>query len=104
MPRKIEREGEEKDLIFGDTHFPFHDSRYISLLYRVLEQERFKHIIAIGDIFDCYAISKFLKDPSKVNIYNFSLEKDLVIPFLAKIKDLQSDARCMFIPGNHEYR
>lgn len=104
MPRKIEHVGEEMDLIFGDTHFPFQDSRYISLLFRILENHDFENIIANGDIFDCYSISKFLKDPALVNIYDFSIEREQVMKFLGDISEIQPDAKKIFITGNHEYR
>jgi predicted phosphodiesterase len=54
-------------LIVPDLHYPYHDKAYIRLITNVIKKIRPYGIVQLGDAIDCFQISKYPKDPERVN-------------------------------------
>ena len=62
-------EGVGRWLILADAHIPYHDRRAIHAVVKWAKEPE-NHcdgLILLGDIFDCYAMSSWLKDPREVD-------------------------------------
>ena len=95
----------KKILVIGDAHFPFVNKEAISMIYWIIETEKPDIIIQVGDLFDCYAQSKF---PKCLNIYTpeaeWELAKAMARDFWTKIRELAPQAQCFQLMGNHDIR
>lgn len=50
----------------GDFHIPFEDKKATSILKQYLKERQPDTLIFNGDFLDCYSLSKFTKDPSRI--------------------------------------
>lgn len=95
----------KKILCIGDIHFPYVDQNALSMVYAIAEKEQPDIIVQVGDLFDCYAQSKF---PKSLNIFTPQAEWDLArkmaIDFWKKIREMCPKAECFQILGNHDIR
>ena len=91
-----------KFIVVSDIHFPFQDDNAIKAFFKFLKEHTVDTIILNGDIMDCYDVSRFDKDISRMN----SLQKEinLVNKFFSKIREINPEAKVIFIKGNHEER
>lgn len=92
----------KKALVLADLHIPFCNN---DLLEKTLEfGKKFKpdEIILLGDILDCYAISKFDTSPNRAD--DFDYERTLARETLSMIRRKFEYAKIIFICGNHEAR
>lgn len=48
----------------GDTHFPFHDARWLDWTYEQIERLQPRYVVQVGDLFDNYAFSRFARSHS----------------------------------------
>ena len=89
-------------ILLGDTHHPFHDKQTIRLVLKFLKEWEPDKVFLMGDIVDCYAISRFDKNPLRSN----SLENEFnqAHKFLKDIRDCVPNAEITFLEGNHEAR
>ena len=87
---------------YSDTHFPFQDPASLKVIYAVLKDLKPDLIVHHGDLLDCYAISRFDKDPS----HRVSLDKEiqLAAEHLATVAKICPKAERLLIKGNHEDR
>lgn len=90
----------EQWAVLNDIQLAYHDEEALDLVLRFLQKTQPCGVILNGDIFDCYQISDFDKDPMN--------DKDLDVE-IATGRGLFSDLReiterLIFIPGNHEDR
>lgn len=94
-----------KTLCIGDTHFPFINMRVLEKIYRFAEEHRPQRIIQMGDLFDCYAHTKF---PRSLNIYTPDQEEDLAVQGAADmwriLQEICPKAECIQLKGNHDIR
>ncbi len=88
-------------LILADTQIPYHDSRAIELALSYGERMEPDAIILNGDIIDCFAQSRFNRDPREVN---WKREKEQTNQFLRHVRGRFPDARILYKMGNHEDR
>ena len=96
MPIKL-----EPILLVAEPHIPYHDKRAWKLMLSVAKDLRPKHIIAIGDFMDFYAVSDHSKDPKRA--LRLREEVDEGCTALDQLDELgASDKR--YIGGNHEDR
>lgn len=86
--------------VIPDIHFPNHDERAVEACLRGIEGST--HIVILGDLLDCYDLSKFIKDPSRRE--TFQDELDMGKDFLSNLRERFPDAEIHFIEGNHEQR
>lgn len=89
----------ERRLYIPDLHFPFSDWRKINEIVKFNRTFRAHRVFQLGDIFDFYALSRFVKDPMAKSISDevFSAKRDL--QKFAKMFD-----HVTVIQGNHEER
>lgn len=87
--------------IIPDTHAPYNDVRHWRLLIKVLRDFKPHTVVHQGDWTDCYAISRFSKDPMRK--LRFEDELELVKSQRTQI-DLLEPKRKVFTEGNHEDR
>lgn len=92
----------EKSIVINDIHIPFHDPKVIKLLFRFIKWFKPKKVFINGDLLDCWAISKFDKNPKD----GTSLNDEIRIgrKFLQDLRALDKDMDIIWIYGNHEYR
>lgn len=88
-------------LILSDIHVPYHNSDALRLAINYGKQHKVDTIILNGDIADFYSISKFVRDPRKVD---FEFELEVLKLFLIEIRMAFPKARILYKVGNHEER
>lgn len=92
----------DKFVILSDVHFPFCLSSTIATAVRFMEKYQPKFIIILGDLIDCYSLSRFDKDPKR--ILSLQKEFDEASAFLTDLRERFPKARIIYIEGNHEKR
>lgn len=86
-------------LILSDIHFPYHDKRALEIALDYGLKNGCTHLLLNGDIFDCYQMSRFDKDPRK---RHFADELNMVRDFL---KQCASAFKHVYWKnGNHDER
>jgi len=88
-------------LAIPDVHVPFHDRKAWALMLRVVKATQPDHVVIMGDFMDCYSVSSFPRDPSRVS--HLKAEFDMANRELDKLTELV-DGRVTFLEGNHERR
>lgn len=89
-------------LIIPDLHFPHQDKRAVATMMAVADHVKPGMIILLGDLLDCYAISRFDKDPSRVD--TLQEEFDSARSFLEDLRARHPGAAIHIKEGNHEER
>lgn len=92
-----------KYLILPDAHCPYHDRMILEdlIIGEVLPRYKPYGVIILGDWFDNYSISRFVKNPTRLR----GLQKELEIGFkLLKPFEDCGAKDLVFIEGNHENR
>ena len=85
----------------SDPHFPYHSKSSIEITVKEFKRIGVNVLLLMGDIWDCYNLSKFEKDPrSRDTAY----ELKLVGHFLDFIAEYLPKAQIYLLEGNHEYR
>lgn len=92
----------ERSLFLSDIHVPFADRAALRMVSAFMYDWCPDRVFYIGDIMDCYGISRFDKNPTR----RFSLqnERDWVGGILDEHAKICPDAKRYFIDGNHEER
>jgi len=90
-----------KILCIGDLHIPFQDNEALECVYEFLKYFRPSYIVILGDFVDFYAVSRYDKDPERLNSLKDEVEQGKEI--LGKIRKLTS-CRIIWLEGNHEER
>ena len=92
-----------KTLVIGDLHIPFIDYSCLELVLAFIRWWKPKCIVINGDALDCWALSKFSKDPSRA--LDVKPEIDLAKRILLRIKRAAGpDCKIIYLFGNHEFR
>lgn len=89
-------------VLYGDSHFPNHDPRVLDVVGRVVEEVNPNTLVHMGDLLDCYALSRFDKDPQRKE--TLQDEIDMARQHLAQMRLTAPDARFILLEGNHEDR
>lgn len=89
----------KKVLLLSDIHLPFHDKSSLELAVNF--DKDIDTILLNGDILDCYALSKFERDPRR---RLFKDELDIGKKFLSYLRNKFKKSRIIFKFGNHEER
>jgi predicted phosphodiesterase len=91
-----------KIFIFGDVHAPYHDKKAVSCMLKCMDVFKPDIVVDEGDFWDCYAVSKFKKDPRrKTRLVD---EVELGEPVLRDIESAAGKAELKRCKGNHEVR
>lgn len=83
----------------GDFHFPFHDKQ--AIMTALGQAEGCDVILLNGDVMDCYAESRFIKNPIHRMLHD---ELNLVRDFLEYLRSRFKKARILYKFGNHDKR
>ena len=93
------------EIIANDAHVPFHDKKTFSLFLDFLKMKKPDRVYLNGDWGDCYAISRFDKDPERVLKYSLKNEATEVHNTLVDIRNAAGwECKIVYIKGNHEAR
>lgn len=92
----------ERCVVAGDFHYPFQDDRVVKLWFKFLEDFQPDVVVIDGDLLDCWALSKFDKNPKLGR--KFKEEIEIGENFFDELRRLLPKAHFVFIYGNHEYR
>lgn len=88
-------------LVAGDIHIPFHDEAALTLMFEYAKNIGVDGVIFLGDLIDCYQLSKFSKDPRQ---RRFKEEIQMTQDFLKYTKQALKPKRIIYKIGNHEER
>jgi predicted phosphodiesterase len=92
--------GYKKVGILSDVHLPYHTISSLTTAIQYLKNEKVDALLLNGDTLDCYALSRFSKDPKK---RDFKYELDTLKAFMDVI-DKELNCKVFFKIGNHEAR
>ena len=89
-------------LVIGDTQYPFHDRKCLSVVEGILAQTKPDVLLHMGDLIDCWQISDYGQDPAKMG--NLQNDIDGCRTLLHRWAQLAPSARRVLLEGNHEDR
>lgn len=88
-------------LVMSDLHIPWHDMTAISACLAEARKRKVVGILLNGDVADCFAISRWEKNPEK---RDFRGEIDKLREFFAALRKSFKHADIVWKHGNHEER
>lgn len=86
-------------LLYGDTHFPYHDEQALGIVGQIATQLQPDTIVHMGDLLDCYRLSRFDKDPNRME--TIQDEIDLSRAHLVQMRKRCPNAQFILLEGNH---
>lgn len=87
-------------LIMNDIQIPWHDKPVLDLAVRFVEYLKPHGVILNGDVVDCYALSKFSKNPTGPESLDIEIKyAEKLMARLAKVTQVR-----WWLGGNHEDR
>lgn len=89
-------------VVLSDVHVPFQDRSVCSMALGFIREHRPAMLHLLGDIADCYSVSRFVKDPQRKE--DLQEDLDTTAEFLREVRDAAPQARILFSEGNHEFR
>ena len=92
---------DRKILCLFDVHVQYHSTQALTAALRYGVQKGANTIFIGGDFMDCYALSRFERDPDK---RFFADERKVALDILAVIRKVFPKAEIYFKKGNHEHR
>lgn len=95
-------EGHATALVFGDSHVPFHDPQALELVYAILSDLKPDFLVHVGDLVDCWQISRFDKDLMRSDTLQDSIDGARTI--LHQLAQIAPAAERWLLEGNHENR
>ena len=91
-----------KILLIADLHIPYHDRDAVDIAIQYGIDAKCDTVILNGDIMDCYALSKYIKDP---RCRDMAAENEATRHFLMALRqNAFPDAKIIYKEGNHEDR
>lgn len=92
-----------KHVVASDWHSPWHDEYAVAQLFTFIKETRPATIHLLGDLCDCYAISKFSHDPDRKE--RLQWEFDTTATLLKELRSVAGrGAKIIYSSGNHEHR
>lgn len=88
-------------LVLSDIHIPHHDPEALEVALSYGEQIKVDSIMLLGDIMDCYKVSRFTKDPRQKGMLQ---EIGETVAFLGDVRKRFPKAKIYYYRGNHEKR
>jgi predicted phosphodiesterase len=89
-------------VVLPDVHIPYQCDAAVDTVFEFLERNQPHDIFQLGDLVDCYAVSRFNKSPDR--LHTLQSEIDLARRFLAYIRTICPQSRIYYSEGNHEAR
>jgi UDP-2,3-diacylglucosamine pyrophosphatase LpxH len=93
---------EQTRLQLSDLHIPFEDPDLVKVWCRMLTDLQPDGIDIIGDLIDCYTLSRFDKNPRRKQDIQVEVDKATVL--LGEIRRLAPNVDIRYLEGNHENR
>lgn len=87
---------------WGDSHFPHADPSVLAIVQAIARDTQPDVLVHMGDLLDCYAISRYNKDPQRKE--TLQDEIDQAREHLAVMRLTCPSARFILLEGNHEER
>lgn len=89
-------------LLYGDSHFPNQDDEVLAVIGKVAEEVQPNTLVHMGDLLDCYLLSRFDKNPTRRD----SLQDEINMgrQHLAQMRLRCPNSRFVLLEGNHEDR
>ena len=91
----------EKWILIPDVHVPYHDKRAFGLMCRAAKAIGATRCVQMGDLADCYSVSKYPKDPKRRSSAEWELAE--VNKALDVLDRVFPDERWITL-GNHDVR
>lgn len=92
----------ERYFFLPDIHFPYQDNKALKAAFYFLKDFAPDVVVQLGDLLDCYALSTFSKDASR--LLSFENELELGKNFWKKVRQLCPNSDLYMLEGNHEER
>lgn len=92
---------DEKILITGDIHIPYHVEEVVNTIFKEAKKEDVSTIVLNGDTIDCYQISRFSKKPDKAKMVT---EIEMTKQFLESVRNYFPNSTIYYKIGNHDVR
>lgn len=91
-----------KILVFNDLHIPFQDDKCVEFVLSFAKRTKPQRAVILGDMIDCYSISRFDKDPARHN--DLQADLDRAVEFLQSLRSILPASQIWYMEGNHELR
>lgn len=91
-----------KILVLPDIHIPFQSKKAVEVAIKVGELFQPDEVIQLGDLLDCFKVSRFVKNPERGK--RLQDEIDEANALLIDIKRRTGARKAILIEGNHEAR
>lgn len=88
--------------VLSDIHIPFQDNDTLSIVFDAMVDAQPSHVVLLGDVLDCYSISKFCKRPDRVR--NLQTEINIFYELMRELKKELPNTEFHYVLGNHENR
>jgi predicted phosphodiesterase len=94
--------GKSTAVILGDSHAGFEDRSAHSIAEQVIRKVKPEYLIHLGDLMDAYSISRFDKDPTRLDTLQSEINVGRNI--LARLSAASPNSKKYLLAGNHENR
>lgn len=102
-PQSPTRQDVETSVFLSDVHIPSQDADAVRVVLNFILWLKPTHVFLVGDVFDCYQLSRFDKAPHR--IIGLQGELDQLEDFLRLVRLAAGpDAEIHYMEGNHERR
>lgn len=88
--------------VLGDIHIPFQDDNTLKNVFDCIVDKQPKTLVLLGDILDCYSISRFSKRPDRCR--NLQEEINMFYKMMRELKKYIPNTEIHYVLGNHENR
>ena len=88
--------------VLSDMHIPFQDEETLANVFDCLVDSQPENIVLLGDILDCYSISRFSKRPDRMR--NLQYEIDTFYKMMRELQKHLPNTDIHYVLGNHENR
>ena len=88
--------------VLSDLHIPYQDSQTLKAVFDCIVDNQPNYIVLLGDVLDCYSISRFSKRPDRMRNLQYEIDT-----FYKLMKDLIKNlpkTEIHYVFGNHENR
>lgn len=95
-------EGYERIIFLPDIHVPYEDEDALGTALAFIRHFKPNYIFILGDLLDCYSLSRFDKDPARLLQLPDEIKKGKQV--LKAIRHVAPKAKITYVRGNHELR
>ena len=88
--------------VLSDLHIPFQDTNVLKNVFDCLVDCQPQYLVLLGDILDCYSISRFSKRPDRMR--NLQDEINIFYKLMRELKKHLPSTEIHYVLGNHENR